>query len=587
MALVQFFKDHKYLLSLFSSLVFVSLFAGVSTFSLDAMWWSFRFVSYYVMWGLLVFWLWTLYVVMTPRHALIKDKFKEHRFDLLGIFFVCVAIFFIVKPEFRIEADESALSLVSYTLVKEKAAHLISHGFWSLGNFLPIEYTFPIRPLSFPFFLHLIHSVLGYKASNVFILNFVTGFSLLSFLFVLSRQFLTRLKSWTLLAALLSFPIFTLCFTSAGFDLFHMAFFSLLAFANFHYLKNKNSASLLFLWATFLLYAQTRYEAGLIGAFFFLPFLVKRKYSWILIKENLPLLLISSIGIFPFIWQCFIRVIKFPNYLGFEDMMSMPTQGAFSLDSFLMNFKSVVKAVVIFDYYLPFNNLLIIAALLGLAYILYRDVRRKPLLAEFLSEEGQLFVAGVFFASLVHFIFILSFILGMINLPQNTRLFLPEVFFVMLILSIILMKVKISDKGLWGFALLNFFFYFPVTTNSAFHKDIPHDRSRRFVYDFIEKNKLSKEFVLVTTHPALYTSHQYGAINFNLLDRLPNYVSDKLLKTGLIKHVYVLQDYPLVGDQPLMGYELPPGMGVELIPLEEILIADDRKARISELVLKK
>lgn len=587
MALVQFFKDHKYLISLFGSLILVCFFAGLSSFSIDAMWWSFRFLSYYLMWGLFIFWLWTLYGVISPHHSLIKEKLKDHRFDLVGIFLVCAGLFFIVKPEFRIEADESALSLVSYTLVKEKAAHLIGHGFWSLGNFLPIEYTFPIRPLTFPFFLHLIHSVVGYKASNVFILNFFTGFSLLSFLFVLSRQFLSRLKAWSLIMSLFSFPVFALCFTSAGFDLFHVAFFALLAFANFYYLKNKNSASLFFLWATFLLYAQTRYEAGLIGAFFFLPFLVKRKYSWTLIKKHLPVLLLALTGLLPFIWQCFIRIIKFPNYLGFEDMMTMPTQGAFSLDSFLMNFKSVLKATLNFDYYLPFNNLLIIAALLGLAYILYRDVRRKPLLAEFLSEEGQLFVAGVFFASLVHFIFILSFILGMINLPQNTRLFLPEVFFVMLILSIILMKLKISDKGLLCFALLNFFFFFPVTTNSTFHKDIPHDRSRRFVYDFIEKNKLSKEFVLVTTHPALYTSHQYGAINFNLLDRIPNYATEKLLKTGLIKHVYVLQDYPLDGVIPYEGYELPDNVGGELIPLEEILIADDRKARISELVLKK
>ena len=122
----------------------------------------------------------------------------------------------------------------------------------------------------------------------------------------------------------------------------------------------------------FLLYAQTRYEAGLIGAFFFLPFLIKRKYSWTLIKENLPLLIVTLIGIMPFVWQCFIRMIKFSDYLGFEDMMTMPTQGAFSLESFLANFKGVVKAIVLFDYYLPFNNLLIIAALLALAYILYR-----------------------------------------------------------------------------------------------------------------------------------------------------------------------------------------------------------------------
>src|SRR5438067_1266559 len=106
----------------------------------------------------------------------------------------------------------------------------------------PAEQEGPER--SFSYVVLLIHLVRGYAWRNGFVLNVVVLFVLLSGVFIAARRRTGPLAAASAVLLLISYPVLTLNATSAGFDLFSVAFFGLVGVALYAMLERPSGGAL-------------------------------------------------------------------------------------------------------------------------------------------------------------------------------------------------------------------------------------------------------------------------------------------------------------------------------------------------------
>jgi hypothetical protein len=165
--------------------------------------------------------------------------------------------------EIKIMADEAVLNSTAYNMHFDRDPTMVIRAFDVAGNFVPSVVFLDKRPLFFPFLVSLAHDLTGYRFENVFWVNGVLTFFLLTLVFLISRKLGGFGGGLLGVLLLISIPLVSQNATGAGFELANMVMISASIWLGIRLLERSTDDRL----ATFLLagvlLAQTRYESAI------------------------------------------------------------------------------------------------------------------------------------------------------------------------------------------------------------------------------------------------------------------------------------------------------------------------------------
>ncbi len=396
----------------------------------------FEKTSYYIVLGLLFFWLiWAERTLRTPlKNWFLTIPLRHAAVGVLGAVLCSCLASFAVGYDFRTLSDEANLLSVSQSLFAKKAPMLTTMGYYYYDNFNALVAEVPTRPILFPLLVSLVHALVGYRPQNIFVLNTIL-FGL--FLVVLfgwvytvgrrsgSSEHSTATKSQPAdeaalflgLAAqcmVLSLPIVVLSAFSAGFDFMAaISFFAVLLLLQF-YLKMPRADRLVFLWLSLLLNAHIRYES-----FVYLPVVIfvlvlSGNIRFEFLKKYKFLYIFSSVCLIPIITQ---RYLQKGNYQNPEGVRP------FGFEHFQQNFLDLIKSFFVFDSQLPFNSILSWAVVLGIVVLAF-DKRRWFLTSIKRLDKNNTFVFTTFLLTAINIVVYLFYYFGRASHPSSARFFI-------------------------------------------------------------------------------------------------------------------------------------------------------------------
>src|SRR5574337_701141 len=318
----------------------------------------FSYGAYYLVFALFLVWLFALFQYVQQHNSNFQNTIWAHKNGIIVSVLITSIIFTSVKPMFRVLSDETNLVAVSKSMVYEKRTDNVTMGKWYYDNFYPLNREIEKRPLMFPFFLNIIHTFIGYRPENVFILNFFVLLALLYMIYLAVKDISSEM--WAIVAVIFvaSQPIVSQCATSGGFDLFATVFLLMCLLILYTFLNQPSAATFQLLWVSLLMLTNTRYE-GILPFLIIMGFLaalnyVKSEYfkgGSAIIYSLTPLLIL------PVVWQ---------RFLVQKSVENPPDVPAFSWGHFINNNLSFLKSLVDFRFYLPYATLVNILGLAGL-----------------------------------------------------------------------------------------------------------------------------------------------------------------------------------------------------------------------------
>ncbi len=533
--------------------------------------WAYSNISYYLIAGLFIFWVTSIFFYFKnhPVSMLIWSRF--HWAGILAALILTLIVSASVKPYFRILSDETNLLSISKSMVESRTVDNITMGKWYYENFHPENHEFEKRPLAFPFFTHLIHIVRGYQPENPFILNHLVLFGLLLLLYEIAFCFLGRWNALLVMIVSASQPVLSQCAASAGYDLLS-AFMTLLGLRLlWSYLQTKSFSTFCFLWTTLLLNANIRYESAVL-LFAVVFFLILFRQLKLPLSNWLWILPLSFTVNLPLIWLFMKRAVS-KNVFETPDSIL-----AFSLQHFLSNNKQMAKALLQFDFFIPFAVPVILIGLCGALAFFEKIIRRKI----------KLQPSSFFFALITGFYLIFiwgtmtSYHMGDLSHPSQSRLALFPVlmlsFFAIWTLdqSPRLRKNRIFSAIL---CIAVFCLYHPLSIQNQFSNTLFLPREYRLELKYLQKLK-SHNILVITDRPGQFTVHNYGAVNFAHANENKESILDDF-KRHLFTDIIVFQEISYDTNMPLEYAQLDHDFSLE--PQLEIQNKAEAFIRISKV----
>jgi hypothetical protein len=553
---------------LFLVLLPLIMFCGLLLYSLksrETMIWFYAKTSYYFLFALCVIWFIQLIRYLENLDFSLKKFLTAYGMGI-GLAFVMTCIIFITIPvQFKILADETNLLSVSQSMLYQKEAYRISMAHYYHGSFIPLEVDVPIRPLLFPFVTCLLHSVLGYRPQNVFILNFLVMLVFLAGVYVVARK---RLDTYSAVAAMflvLAYPLVPIYGTSGGYDLFSTLFYAMIMVALYDFLKSPRSESLAFIWASLLMFANIRYESCIFFLLVLVPSVpfIKLKYF----KSYAYLYALTPLLSLPFIWQRFLSQGTYEN---------PPDIPLFALQSFIKHGKIFIQNFFNLQMDLPYAGLLNLFAVIMLGYLVKQILTKKIDLKPYQKYFG--FILGISLAAFL--VIVLSHHFGRYDRPTQARLFLN--FSLFCALTPILLKALspqwLSGKKLLIAAIIVFLFYHPIAARHDFINSLIinriHQNSQKILIDLNDRNVL-----VITAYSGHFTALGYAAVKF---EHANNHRKELLaeLQNHRYSKIIVIQEIDNLTNRPRSTNQLLDPV-FKLQTLQEIKVHPDYFIRIS------
>ncbi len=504
----------------------------------------FSHAAYYLVFLLVLLWLFLLLVCLRQYKPDIKSFMKSYSIGLIICLVLTSIVFISVRPLFRVLSDETNLLAISKSMTYERRIDNVTMGKWYYDNFYPVGRQIPKRPLLFPFLAHMLHTLLGYRAENVFILNFIVLVSLLFLVFTLVKKHLGDICAFSSILLIASQPIVSQAATSGGFDLLFVLFL-VISFASLQwFLKDPSPIRFQLLWMNLLMLVNIRYEGILTFAvvLFFLIFLKYVKMDFF--KKGLsiiylftPLLLLSTF------WQRLLTKNPFE------------TEGiAFSAGYFVKHNIAFLKTFLHYDFFLPYATIVNLAGFLSLFFFGYLFLSGR-LFKEKYQRHLILISAASLFAN---WLLYTAYHDGNITHPSTSRYYIA--FFVLLsvILAMSLHRLRLFKTKPVNLVILSaviFVLYHPVAVQDRFSRTQTLPREYRFVMNFLKKEiRQSRNFLVITKRPGLYTVHDYGAVNFDYANRDRSVMDE--YKNHLYQDIFVIQDIEYKTGKPTQETQL-------------------------------
>jgi len=546
----------------------VLIFFGLLLYSIqsrETMVWFYARTSYYVLMALCMIWVIHLIGYLKKLDFSLKKLLAAYGWGI-GLALVMTAIIFLTLPVgFKILGDETNLLSVSQSMLFHKDAHRISMAHYYHDSLIPLAVDIPNRPLLFPFVTCLVHSALGYRPTNVFMLNFLVMFVFLAGVYIATRKCLDSYCALAAMFLVLACPLLSIYGTSGGYDLFSTLFFAIIMLALYDFLKSPRAESFAFIWVSLLMFSNIRYESCIFFLLILVPSIkfIKLKH----VKSYAYLYTLTPLLSLPFIWQ---RLLSQGTY---ENPPEVPL---FALQSFIKHGKIFIQNYLNLQMDLPYAGLMNLVAVLMLGYLAKQILTKKITLKPYQKYFG--FTLGISIAAFL--VIVLSHHFGRFDRPTQARLFLNFSLFCALtpLLLRALWPDWMSGKKLLMAAIVVFLFYHPIAARHDFINSLIitriHQNSQTFLEDLNDPNVL-----IITAYSGHFTALSYGAVKFEYA----NSHREELL-AALQKHRYskiiVIQEIANRTNRPRgKGQLLDPHF--KLQTLKEIKVHPDYFIRFS------
>jgi len=528
-------------------------------------------VTYFLILALFLIWVYSLGAVLKQKHRgqAFKEIVRPYLMPLAAGLFFSIMVFSSIGTHYRVLSDETNLLGDAKAMFDEKIIDNVTMGEWYYNSFYAIRHEIPKRPLFYPFLISLAHSVKGYDAANGFVVNFVLLGVFLAGAFYYVRK---KWGSWCALSALLLLcaqPVVTLTATSSGFD-FAAAFFIALCFlALKNFLESPDAVSFRWLWINLMVLGNVRHESFL---FFIVAagiLLAARR-----IKEELfsgsPLYGLTPIFMLPVVWQRWI------HRGAFETDPGIPAWSIGYIGEHTVNF---FKTLFRFDFFLPYANVINLAAVVILFFGAVSLLRRKE--PEISSRKLLVLISTVSMAGL--WIVLTCFHRGNTDHPSDSRYFAPFAILFSLLFLGALAKSRFFENRRFLLVTISlglFILYHPVAVANRFTYTQTLPRGYVFMLKTLEKTGIEHPLV-ISDRPGLFSVRNYGALNFQHANMHKTVVLNNW-KRHLYPHMYAVQEILYENNTPAPNNALDPQYQLET--LEELQNSPTSFIRISKVV---
>ncbi len=551
------------------TLIAASIFVGIySLLNKTAARWLFVNSSYYLL--LILFFYWVILIFRSLRDAKINIRSFIKKFGL-GIF-VCwiltASIFISVKPYYRVLADEATLMGVSQSMTYERKSDLAVAGVNYAYAFRPLEKIIPRRPLLFPFFTHIVHSLLGYDTNNGFVLNFISLAVLFCLVFIFFNNALGPPWGYAAVFLAASQPLLIETATSSGFDLFALTFMFICFLSVKHFLEKPSDQSFLLLWVNLLMLAHIRYESPI---FFILTLgllFVMKKVRWDYFRSS-QLFTWTPLLLLPILWS---RMLAETPYSELEV--------GFSVSYFIKNTLIFLKYLTPFHLPPPTAVGLNLLGIAGLILCITGFVSNKWATTE--ANRKTAWIMAVWLDCL--FLIIASYFFGDLTAPACTRFYVVYFFVFSLLAVLVLHRFSFLVKRpiyILALCFTIFLNYHTLSLEKGYTNWLDLPRRYRYALSFFEELG-HNNFLVFSNNPVHYTIRNWGALNFHKASLF----QDQILrdyKEGLYESVFTVEQINIKTGEPQQVTAFDEGIDYERITVFEIRYSHEDILRISRV----
>jgi hypothetical protein len=554
------------------NLLSLAAFAGLLIWSLidrQIMLKLFSNISYYLIMLLVVLWFVQTVIFLREISFSLKHMFHSHWLGIAISFVLTVFVFLSVKPGFRTLSDETNLLSISRSMTASKTVLNCTMAKYYYGNLNPIIQEVDKRPLVFPFLVNLLHSFTGFRHQNGFVLNFIVMFLFLSGVFIATKKRLDGCSAAAAMLFVVSYPVFTIFGTSAGFDVLNSVFFVLVLGIAYCFIKSPSSAVFSLLISSLLVFANIRYESFVF--LLLIPLLLITKIKWQYIKKSSFLIFAAPLVNLPYVWS---RLLKPRGY--FE---SAQETKLFSLDALTKNIASFFSNLLDFKHILPYAGIVTLLAFTIIIYLVFQMLRRKVFVEKHHRHFAIILIASVSLSSIMY----LAHFMGQYKHPSTARFFIT--LSICFALSPVVLRVAnpqlLSGRALLLFAALAFIYYHPIAVEGRFINQLTLNRQTSHSIDFLKKLD-DRNILVVSSRPGQYVSLGYGAVDFDYANKNVSQLMNEA-RRHLYSKIIVFQE--IMYETGMPSSDTPLESAYNLKRLREIQITAESFLRISEVLV--
>jgi hypothetical protein len=523
-------------------------------------------VSYYLTFILVT--VWAVHAVLFGKATFFSPTrlLKSYWPGILIAFGLTCVVFLSVKVDFKTLSDETNMLSVSRSMSANKTVLNCTMGKFYYGNLNCINEEIEKRPLVFPFLVNILHTLTGFRYQNAFALNFIIMFLFLAGVYMATRKVLDGCSATAAMFLILSYPVFTIYGTSAGFDLFNSAFFVLLMAVVYHFIKSPSSESFAFLFASLLVFANIRYESSIF--LLLVPALVLTKIKWQYLKDYSYLFCITPLLLLPYLWQ---RVLTANALQNPADVRP------FSVTSFIKNAQTFFSIPLHFRDVLPYAGIVTAVSMLIFAYLLVAIVAKKISL----NRDQRHFAIVLFVSVVVSSTLYFSHFFGISTHPSSARFFITlSVIFALGPITLRILKPGcVSGSVLLLASVICFLFYHPIAVEGRFINSLTLNRETEHCIRFLD-NLNNRNILVVSSRPGQYVAIGYGAVDFNYANN-NNAATILEMQRHLYSRLIVFQEISYETGKPAQDTAL--NSDYKLNALYEIQTTATEFLRISEV----
>ncbi|RMD76206.1 MAG: hypothetical protein D6820_13150 [Lentisphaerae bacterium] len=476
---------------------------------------------------------------------------------------LCGTLLQVHEPHgFKVLADEIVLADTARSLHYEREfftpvrAHNVAGNLAEMGGFVDK------RPFFFAFVVSLIHDLTGYRPSNVFVVNGVATFVLLSLAAAFGRQLGGRTGGLLAVVLLSSIPLVAQNATGGGFELFNLMMIAAVMLLARRYLVKRDDASLNVLIFAAVLLAQTRYESVLfvlaVGAIVLGVWIVQREVrpTWPVILA--PLMLVM----YPLQNKVFQRN---PDFWQLPEGVDKPFAAGFVFDN-------IGHAVTFFfdpSGNLPNSGVVAGAGIIAVVFIYVlvlssrgRSLRSRP-------EVVVLVAFGL--VILANFSLLMAYHWGQLNQFEVSRLSLPlyllMVFAIVLVLHALARQAVVPRVACFLAGLLLYGHALPVTAKAASTLTALSRNEVAWQIEFLNAHR-GEDMLYVGYSAILPIIYNVSGINLASANLHPENI-DFHMRMKTYPAIYTFQRFDVKPDTgqivPAEGFELSDAFQVEVI----------------------
>lgn len=527
--------------------LFISIFATVLlSLGIDAEKgenWIFNYGQYLIASELLLF----AYLLYTTRHALwnMEKRLSRTTLIILGL----LMLFTVTREplQFKVSYDEQVLSATAMNMHFNRKIGYPNAAYEVNGKYELIANNLNKRPALFPLLTSLVHDISGYRINNVFYLNMLLTSLAILLLFLISRAiageypalFVTTLFSLT--------PLVSQNATGGGFEILNIMLLLLCFWISIQYLRKPSQRLALTLGISALLLAQARYESILYLPFIALILFFGAKKNSL---DKLPVSLMAIPLLFiPQLIHLQANINDSETWQVAENQVS-----TFSTEYLLPNLGAAVDYLFTFSSYNSNNPLL---SILGLIAIILFAVRLPGASKkEMIENQATLLATGIFLLAIIcHFIVILLYHDGQLNVTETNRYALPILLAFSIAIAVVLKGQLDSNTrkilAVISLVLTAYIFSFPASAKLApSNAKVDHKRVN-WVLSYLNSQP-QQDFILLVHYPWDFILHKIPSSTIKTDNNLAGRINFHL-QHNTYQNIYVVQDYVI---DPVSGKRL-------------------------------